>query len=295
VSTAARAVRRVAVGEYLSLLKTRIASLVAVAVLLGAWLAKTSSWPVAAAATFGTLLASLGGGVLNNVLERDIDKKMQRTRARALPRAAISVGGAAVFGLSLVAAGVAVLLLIGWLAAALAAAATVLYVAVYTPLKRVTWWNTLVGAVPGAIPPLIGWSAATGDLAPQAWLGFLLLFLWQLPHFYAIAWRCRDDYASADLRMATSSGHRPALVVVQVLAAAVLLLPTNVAIEVAGMAGAVYLTFATLATVAFALAAIAFARQRNDKTATTLLRASVYYLPAILIALAVDRVVAGLL
>ena len=156
----------------------------------------------------------------------------------------------------------------------MAAAVLLLYVAVYTPLKQVAWWNTLVGAVLGAIPPLIGWVIVERQLGAGAWLAFALLFLWQLPHFYAIAWLCRDDYERAGLRRATVTGHSPALVGTQVVGAA-LLLPLYAALVAAGVTGLAFLVGGLAASAAFGWVALRFVRVPSAGLAAALPRASV--------------------
>ena len=276
-------------AAYASLIKPRIATLVAAAVFLGGWLAAPSAWWPVAAAVAATALVCSGAGVLNNAVERDVDRRMRRTAERAVASGRVGQGPAALFGTVLVAVGLLPLLWLRWQAAALAAAAVLLYVAVYTPLKQVAWWNTLVGAVPGAIPPLIGWVIVERQLGTGAWLAFALLFLWQLPHFYAIAWLCRDDYERAGLRMATVAGHPPALVGTQVVGAALLLLPLCGALVAAGVAGVAFLVGGLAASAAFGWVALRFVRAPSAGSAAALLRASVWYLPALMLALAGDR------
>lgn len=286
--------RRDTIAAYRSLIKPRIASLVAVAVFLGGWLAGPSNWWSLAAAVVATALICAGAGVLNNAVERDVDRRMRRTAFRAVARGRISQGAAAVFGFGLVAAGLVPLAWLRWEAVALAAAAVLLYVVVYTPLKQVAWWNTLVGAVPGAIPPLIGWVVVERQLDAGAWLAFALLFLWQLPHFYAIAWLCRDDYERAGLRMATATGYSPVLVAGQVMGAAILLLPLCGALVYLDVTGVAFLIGGLAASAAFSWAGLRFVRSPTEASATALLRASVWYLPALMVVLAADRILISL-
>src|ERR1041385_611886 len=189
---------------YLELTKPRILVMVLVTTTLGFLLGNVNRSSV------GTLLPTLlgvasatgGAAVLNNYLERDLDAKMARTRKRALPGRLIEPHRALTFGVGLVLAGVLFLATaINLLAAFLVLLAAFLYVLVYTPLKRITWWNTTFGAIPGAIPPLAGWAAATGHVGPGAWTLFAILFAWQHPHFFAIAWMFRDDYRAAGFKM----------------------------------------------------------------------------------------------
>jgi protoheme IX farnesyltransferase len=171
--------------------------------------------PVSFAIMFLGILLTAGGALaLNQVIERDADARMRRTRERPLPSGDVSLSTARTFGFSISAVGTLLLLFwAGWLPALLAVLTIVLYTLVYTPLKRKTHWCTLIGAFPGAIPPLIGWTAATGSLSAPGWIFFLLLFAWQMPHFFAIAFLYREDYEGAGLQMLTviePSGQRAA-------------------------------------------------------------------------------------
>ena len=277
-----------------SLIKGRIALLVAATTALGYWAASGSAAAnvTLVVVVIGTALLSAGAGVLNNVLERDVDARMARTRGRALPQGAVTPRAAAWLGGSLTAAGTALLLwrggvvpaLIGLLAAAL-------YLLVYTPLKRHTWLNTSLGAIPGALPPLIGWSAAApagGGLGPGAWILFAILFLWQHPHFYAIAWALRDEYRAAGLRMAGAVGTGGNFLAIQVILFLVVLIPVSLLLTVVGVAGAWYAAGGVLAGLLYLAAGIRFAHRRDRGSSRLLLRASVLYLPAVLVFLVAD-------
>src|SRR5262249_22630146 len=190
---------------YLELAKPRIAVL-ALFTVAGGYLLGAGSEAVAKVlfnVVFGAGLVAAGGSALNQLFERRIDARMRRTANRPLPASRISPEEAAIFGAVLSGVGLAYLMATVPLAATVAAAVTlVLYVLVYTPLKTVTTWNTVVGAIPGALPPVIGWCAARGWDHPDGALAlFLVLFVWQLPHFLAIAWMYRGDYAMGGLRM----------------------------------------------------------------------------------------------
>ena len=276
-----------------SLIKTRIVLMVMVATALGYWAAAGSFRPLGtlAAALAGTALASAGAGVLNNVLERHVDARMVRTRERALPQGSVAPSAAAWFGVTLTAGGAG---LLAWRAglepALLSLLAAALYLFVYTPLKPRTWLNTPLGAIPGAVPPLIGGSAATGG-APDAgaWIVFAMLFLWQHPHFYAIAWTCRDDYRRAGLRMATEVGEGGRFMTVQVIGSLLLLIPVSLLLAAVGAAGVWYAAGAAAAGAAYLAAGIRFARRLDLPGSRLLLRMSVLYLPAILLLSIADR------
>ena len=236
---------------------------------------------------FFTLLgvgsATAGAAVLNNYLERDFDAKMVRTRGRALPAGLIEPFRAMMFGVSLVLVGVLVLvwaanLLTGFLVLL----AAFLYVLVYTPLKRITWLNTMFGAIPGAIPPMAGWAAATGHVGPGAWALFAILFAWQHPHFFAIAWMFRDDYRAAGFKMLPviePSGNRTVRLTIgfSLFLVGASLVPTLI-----GMAGWTYFFGTLLIGLLMLFAALGFAHERSVGNARRLLKASVLYLPLLL-------------
>ena len=267
--------------------------MVMAATALGYWAGSGSFGPVGtlAATLVGTAMASAGAGVLNNVLERHVDARMVRTRERALPKGSVSPAAAAWFGTVLTAGGAG---LLAWRSglepSLLSLLATVLYLFVYTPLKPRTWLNTPLGAIPGAIPPLIGGSAAN-DGAPEvgAWIVFATLFLWQHPHFYAIAWACRKDYLRAGLRMATEVGEGGRFMAVQVIGSLVLLIPTSLLLSAVGITGAWYAAGALVSGGVYLSFGIRFARHLDITSARMLLRVSVLYLPAILAFSVADR------
>ncbi|HIL09156.1 MAG TPA: protoheme IX farnesyltransferase, partial [Candidatus Latescibacteria bacterium] len=191
-------------NDYWTLTKPRIAFLVLVTAALGFFLGGKgihAPW-LFCCALLGTGLAFCGSAVLNQYIERDVDGLMQRTRNRPLPTGRVKPMAALSFGFVLVLSGVFFLLFtVGLLTAFLALLSAFLYVVVYTPMKRQNWLNTSLGAIPGALPPVGGWTAATGTIDPGAIVLFLILFAWQHPHFYAIAWIFRDDYRCAGFKM----------------------------------------------------------------------------------------------
>ena len=271
---------------YLELTKPRILLMVLVTTALGFLLGSENRGPLAL--LFLTLLgvgtATGGAAVLNNYLERDFDAKMMRTRKRALPAGLVEPSRALTFGVGLVLIGVLFLAVtVNLLAAFLVLLAAFLYVLVYTPLKRITWWNTTFGAIPGAIPPMAGWAAATGHVGLGAWMLFAILFAWQHPHFFAIAWICRDDYRAAGFKMLPviePSGVRTVRLAVgfSLLLLAISLVPT-----VIGMTGWVYFSGTLLIGLLMLSVALGFARDRSIKNARYLLKASVFYFPLLLV------------
>ena len=171
----------------------------------------------------------------------------------------------------------------------LALSTTVLYIFIYTPLKRITWLNTSIGAIPGAIPPLGGWAAATGELAPEAWILFAILFLWQHPHFYAIALMCRDDYKKADLQMLPvleKDGRRTNR---QIIWHSILLIPVSIMFSFIGMMGQVYYWGALLLGIGYLVAGFPLIKNYSIDNAKLLLKVSVFYLPALFGIILLDR------
>jgi protoheme IX farnesyltransferase len=279
---------------YLSLTKPRLVVLVLATVAAGFFLgARWESLPVAvmslAATLVGTALVAGGAGALNQWLERDRDALMRRTAGRALPSGRIAGAEALLFGGVIVVVGTVVLLLgAGFLAALVAFLTAVLYVCVYTPLKTRTTLNTLIGAIPGALPPLIGWAAAAGRLGPEAWTLFLIVFLWQFPHFLAIAWIYREDYRRAGFRMLTGEDARGRRTGCQAFSYALVLVPAGLLPATVGLAGPVFSAGALLLGLVYLTDAARFWLGASDSRARRLLYSSFLYLPAILILLLVN-------
>ena len=279
-------------ADYVELTKPRIAVMalftVAAGYLLGAGAAADTR--VLFHTLLGAGLVAAGGSTLNQLMERRTDARMRRTANRPLPSGRLSPEEVAVFGAVLSGVGLAYLLGTVSVAAAVAAALTfVFYVLGYTPLKTVTAWNTAVGAIPGALPPVIGWCAARGwDGAGGATALFLVLFVWQIPHFLAIAWMYRDEYARAGLRMLPGcdpSGSRTAWVMVLTAAA---LVPVGFLAVAVGVAGWLYAAGAAVLGLLFTRQALAFARERTDRQARRVLHASLLYLPGVFGLLLID-------
>jgi protoheme IX farnesyltransferase len=234
------------------------------------------------AALAGTGLVAAGASTLNQVLERATDALMNRTRNRPIPAGRIRPAEATLFGALLTGAGIALLAaLCGPLAAIVALATWASYLFLYTPLKRRTHLATLVGAVPGALPPVIGWAAASGRLEPGAFILFAIVFLWQIPHFLAIAWLYRDDYERGGLQVLPVIDREGVLTGRQAVIHSVALLVVSLAPVAAGLGGTLYLAGAVVLGVALTLAALRFARARDLGAARFLFLASVLYLPAL--------------
>jgi len=233
--------------------------------------------------------ATGGAAVLNNYLDREVDAKMARTRRRPLPAGLIEPQRALTFGVGLVLSGVFLLAVsVNLLAGFLVLLAAFLYVLVYTPLKRITWWNTTFGAIPGAIPPIAGWAAATGHVGPGAWALFAILFAWQHPHFFAIAWIFRDDYRSAGFKMLPVIEPSGLQTVRLTLGFSVVLIGVSLIPTLIGMAGWLYFSGTLLIGLLMLIVALSFARDRSVANARRLLKSSVLYLPLLLLFVIVD-------
>jgi protoheme IX farnesyltransferase len=274
------------------LTKPGITGLVLVTTVVGFYLATPGSPDplLALHALFGTGLLAAGTNALNQFAERDIDAGMKRTRDRPLPAGRLSPAAALVFsaGISLVGA-VHLALFVNPLTAVLGATALVIYIFVYTPLKRVTPLCTVVGAVPGAIPPMMGWTAVRGELDLAALVLFGIVFLWQMPHFYAIAWLYRQDYARAGFPMlpvVEGGDERTARQIVIYTAA---LLAVSMLTTVLGLTGALYLFGSISLGLAFLGLGVSLAVQRDGVGARRLFFGSIVYLPVLLVLMVVDK------
>ena len=278
-------------SDLMTLTKARLTLLVLLSVMVGFYFGSPDRLDGAllADALIGITLVAAGSSMLNQFLERHIDKRMRRTQDRPLPSGRMDPGMVLYAGVIFSIAGMIYLACRVNTDAALWATITLAtYIFLYTPLKQKTSLNTLVGAVPGAIPPLIGYVAARGQLTPQAWALFAIVFVWQLPHFLAIAWLYREDYANAGLVMlpkvdseGISSGR-------QVVVHSLTLIPVTLAPYVLRMSGPVYAVGALLFGLGFLLYGVKFALKRTDTTARQLFLASVIYLPLLLALMMVD-------
>lgn len=285
--------RATLLSDFLELTKPRITSLVSLTCAAGFLLATPSGeLPLGRflATVVGTALVCAGSAALNHHAERDVDARMRRTANRPLPAGRMAPDTALFWGALLAAAGMLLLALgANPLTALLAAATLVSYVWIYTPLKRKSALATLVGAIPGAAPPLLGWTGASGAIDLGAWLLFALLFLWQLPHFLAIAWLYHDDYRAAGLHLLTIDDPDYGRTTRQAVLYTVALLPVSLAPAIAGLGGPLQLAGALVFGALFLSAAIGFGRRPTRDTARRLLLASVAYLPAVLAAWVVDH------
>ena len=278
--------------DYVALAKPRLNVLVVASTVAGYAMAHgdTSNLAALGATIVGTAFVASGASALNQVIEREPDALMRRTRLRPLPDGRLGHSEALVFaaiisvlGLLTLAAGVNVL------SALVALATLVSYAAVYTPLKRRTSFATVIGAIPGALPPVIGWAAASNALSQGAWVLFGIVFLWQLPHFLAIAWMYREDYARAGFPMLPVIEPDGRSTARQAVVYAAALLPVALAPTLVGMSGTVYFAGALAITLIFLGATLRFALTRAVRDARRLFFASIIYLPVLWALMIVDR------
>ncbi|HJZ73390.1 MAG TPA: heme o synthase [Vicinamibacterales bacterium] len=238
----------------------------------------------------GTLLIASGTGTLNQLLERRFDALMRRTAGRPVAAGRIAPWQALVFGVVLAIAGsLELAAAVNRLSSVLALATMATYLLVYTPLKRKTPLCTLIGAIPGAAPPLIGWAGATGQLTAEAWVVYGMVFLWQFPHFMAIAWMYREDYHRAEYRVLPRDKPIVPFVLYQVMIPLFVLVPLSLTPVLFWGAGLAYLATALLLGAAFIYRADRFAVHQSNAAARRLLTTSIVYLPLILIVLVLDR------
>jgi protoheme IX farnesyltransferase len=280
------------IADYIQLTKPRLNLLVVASCAVGYYLGSREG-PDLAAMTLtvaGTALVASGAAVFNQLLEQRTDALMQRTRGRALPDGRVSTGDAALFGTVLSGGGLGLLAADGrFLTSVLALTTLVTYLGVYTPLKRRSSLATLIGAVPGALPPLIGWTASYGSVSAGGASLFGIVFLWQIPHFMAIAWMYRDDYAQAGFPMLTvldPTGRRAAR---QAVIYAAALLPMSTVPVMVGLSGSVFLSIAVPLGMLLCWLAARFAAERTNDAARHLFFGSIAYLPALWIAMIANR------
>jgi heme o synthase len=278
-------------SDFSQLVKARLTFLVLVTTGVGFYLAR-SRVDIGGLlhVLIGSALAAAGASALNQWWERDLDGLMSRTRERPVPAGRIRARNALISGCALSAFGVIYLATTtNLLAATLAALTVLIYVFAYTPLKRVTTTNTLVGAVPGALPPLIGWAAARGSLDFGAWTLFTILFIWQMPHFFAIAWICRHDYKCAGFRMLSRDDESGVRSASQAVIFCMLLLLIGGIPAFIGMAHPLYLVAELALGGGFTALAMRFHRAGTLRNARLLFLGSIIYLPLLLAALVITK------
>jgi heme o synthase len=279
-------------ADYVALTKPRVIALVLVTTAVGFYLGSAGRPPLLALAwtLVGTALAAGGTLALNQYMERDVDARMARTRRRPLPDGRIRPFEALMLGIALLAGGLLSLVIAGLpLAALVIAGIAVVYLLVYTPLKPVTSLCSLVGAVPGALPPVAGWAAAQGTLGVEACILFAIMFLWQVPHSLAIARLYRDDYASAGVRVLPVVDRDGRTTGTQAVSNCLALLPVALLPTLVGLAGGLYFVVALILGLGFLWSAVGLARGGSTADARRLLVASLVYLPVLLGVMALDK------
>ena len=280
------------IKNLVELTKVRIGLLVLTTTIIGFYLGSegTFSSPLLFYTIIGTLFSSTGGSIINNVIEVDSDKKMDRTKNRVLPRKKISVKFALFLGLLFIALGLSILYLnVNMLTALLSALTIALYFLVYTPLKRVSWINTSVGAVPGAIPPLGGWTAATNSLDWGGVALFLILFFWQHPHFYAIAFMYKDDYEKAGFKMLPVVKNGVKKTVLHIFLHALILIPiSTLPFFLIDQTGRVYFVGAYILSNIYMLLCLPFILEQSRENASLIFKTSIYYFPLLFFLILAD-------
>lgn len=278
--------------DYIELTKPRLSLLAIITALLGYFAANPlKDWTVFLSLTIGTSLAAAGAAVLNQWLERDADKMMKRTQDRPLPRGVIQPGTALSLGIILSVAGVVILFLgTNPITASLGLATVFIYIAIYTPLKQVTVLNTEIGALPGAMPPLMGWIAAEGSVSTLGWVLFGILLTWQMPHFMAISWMYREDYKRGGFRMLVLAKKGVMLVSYCALIYTILLVGVTLIPVFMKLTGPVYMAGSVFLSAFIGWRAWQFfISNHKDSPARKLFLASIIHLPALFAVLVVDQ------
>lgn len=281
------------IAVYSDLIKARLTTLVLLTTLVGFYIGFQGpmNYVLMFHALFGTALLASGAAALNQFLEREYDARMRRTASRPLPSGRLQPVTVMLFGGVCAVAGLIYLaLLVNMLTSVLGGVSLISYLFIYTPLKRVTWWNTAVGAIPGALPPLMGWAAARGELGGGGWALFAILAFWQLPHFFAIAWIYRDEYAKAGFQMLPNVDPDGSRTGQQAVSHTLGLLPASLCPFLFQLAGSLYLAGAIILGAAYLICAIRFAREMSIGRARQLFLASIVYLPLLLAVMVLDKV-----
>ena len=278
-------------AAFIELTKPRITFLILVSTALGYYLGNTGQFELFnfLITIIGTTMLAGGAGAINHYIEKDLDMLMERTKSRPIPAGLISSQTALYFGIIQSVLGFGLLLaFVNMLTALLGLLTIALYIFVYTPLKMITWLNTTIGAVPGALPALGGWAASANELNPNAWILFAILFLWQHPHFYAIALMCKEDYKKAGFKMLPVIEEDSNRTNRQIIWHAFLLIPVSLFFVVTGVLGSIYFWGAALLGVVYLLSGIPLLKESSVKNAKLLLRTSVLYLPLLLVIILID-------
>jgi protoheme IX farnesyltransferase len=280
-------------GAYVALTKPDVSLLVLMTTGAGFYMGSRGpvDWLRLAHTVFGTMLIAAGTAALNHYIERDSDRYMRRTAGRPLPSGVLKPNEALFFGLGLAVAGAADLWLAGGALASLLGVVTCMsYLLAYTPLKKRTVWATFVGAFPGAVPPMIGWAAATGSLDRGAWVLFAILFLWQFPHFHAIAWMYRDDYSRAGILMLPVVDRDGTRTFRQIILTSIGLIGIGLLPSLLGLTGVLYFFGALVISTALLQVCLWAASSKSNARAKWLMHATVLHIPLLLGLMMYDKV-----
>ena len=275
----------------IELTKVRIGFLVLTTTIIGFYLGSQGKIDIELLlfTVVGTLLSSTGSSVMNNVIESESDKLMNRTKNRVLPTEKISLNFAKFLGISFIILGLSILYLkVNVLTCILSMLTIILYLFLYTPLKRKSWLNTSVGAIPGAIPPLGGWTAATNSIEWGGIALFLILFFWQHPHFYSIAYMYKDDYKNAGLQMLPVVDNGVKRTVMHIFLHALILIPISTLPFFLGFSGRVYFVGAYMLSNIYMLLCLPFILEQTVDNARLIFKISIYYFPLLLFLIAAD-------
>lgn len=290
--TPVKAATKGTVRSFVELMKFRMVLNILLTTFVGFWLGATAEldWALLGQTLLGTGILAIGAFALNQAMEKEFDKRMERTRGRPVPTERVGQGAAYAFGALCLLAGTAQL---AWkvnvLTAALGAATLILYAAVYTPMKRWTSLNTLVGAIPGALPPLMGWTAVQDSLGLGGLVLAAILFFWQMPHFLALAWMYKGDYALGGFKMLSVTDPSGEALFRHAVVQTLILFLVSLFPYFFGLAGTWYLMAAVLAGGYMLLGAVSLSRQQSREAARRLFLISLAYLPVVLLVLAFDR------
>jgi heme o synthase len=281
------------VKTYLELTKPRVTWLIVMSAAIGYFFGHSGTWLIwpLVHTLFGTALMASGTAALNQWYERDADRHMRRTQMRPLPSGRLQAPQVLWFGIGLAVLGSLELGFgANWLTAGLTLATLAMYLFAYTPLKQKTWWSTTIGAFPGAMPPLIGFAGAADKLTPEALVLGAILFLWQFPHFYAIAWMYREDYSRAGIRMLPVVEPDGTSTARQIVLYSLLLIPISLLPKWMGMTGSIYLIGALVLGLCFLYSGVRVSLDRSKLRARKVLLTSVVYLPVLYLLMVLDPV-----
>ena len=281
------------IEAYFELTKPSITFLILISTALGYYLGGKgiSDYQHFLFTLLGSCLVSSGSGALNHFAELESDKVMRRTNFRPIPSGIIAPENAMSFGIALILIGSGILYwTINPLTSILALITSLMYLFIYTPLKKLTWLNTSIGAIPGSIPPVGGWVAATGRLDSEAWILFAILFFWQHPHFYAIALMFKDDYKKADLKMLPVVEPDGIRTNRQIIWHSLLLIPVSIMPVYIGLLGMVYFWIALILGLGYLISGIILANKYSIQNARFVLKFSVFYLPILFLIIMVDQI-----